>query len=353
MSTQVQAASSNQAEMIIATISKEQAGFREVFKTQKAFDKFKSNFRLMTVKNPDILGDLILPNGEFKTKEGKQSLFMSLFQAAHDGLVIDGKRSALVLFNQNQEDINGKKVKIKTVQYFPMVLGIREKVYEFTGMLLEAQIVYSNDYFEWEQGDNPKLIHKPSLELDDTAKPLAVYAVARKDGQVVDRVVMRIAEINKITRSSKSGFKQEWDKAANRYKTDATGNPVGEVVGIWKDHWEEMAKKTAIRRLAKQLPLVEEVESIIESVDQYYQDTPRKNVTQLNDPSQDNKSRPTSFISATEKTDPEDENRQINKSGISCPITGEYLEPPITHEEAAEAVESGLSVAELRDIPKP
>lgn len=312
MTTQVQSTSTNQAEMIIAAISKEQAGFREVFKTQKAFDKFKSNFRLMTVKNPDILGDLILPNGEFKTKEGKQSLFMSLFQAAHDGLVIDGKRSALVLFNQNQEDANGNKIKIKTVQYFPMVLGIREKVYEFTGMLLEAQIVYSNDIFDWEQGDNPKLIHKPSLELDENAKPLAVYAVARKDGQVVDRVVMRIAEINKIMKSSKSGFKQEWDKSKNKYKVDASGQPIGEVVGIWKDHWEEMAKKTAIRRLAKQLPLVEEVEAIIENVDQYYQKPLLKNVTPQNDPSE----RPTLFkIEQFDDSDTKNENNIVADIG--------------------------------------
>jgi recombination protein RecT len=265
--SQVQTTTNNKAESIIALLQTEQVGFRELFKTQKAFDKFTSNFRLMTVKQPEI-------SALIDTQDGKKTLFTSLYQAAHDGLVIDGKRAALVLFNQK----SGSQW-IKTVQYFPMVLGIREKVFEYTGMLLEAQIVYSNDIFEWEQGDNPKLVHKPSLMIDEAAKPVVVYAVARKDGLVVDRVVMRIAEIEKIMRSSKSG----WDKDTQSSK------------GIWKDHWEEMAKKTAIRRLAKQLPLVDEVQSIIEQVDQDYQQE-RKNVTPLED------DKPSSFAAALEDT---------------------------------------------------
>lgn len=297
MSTQVQTTTNNKAESIIEMVGKEQAGFKELFKTQKAFDKFKSNFRLITVKNPDLLDSLIFPNGEFKTIEGKRSLFMALYQAAHDGLYIDGKRSALVPFKITIKN-NGVDAKIDTVQYFPMVYGIREKVFEYTEMLLEAQIVYSNDLFEWEQGDNPKLIHRPSLELDDNAKPLAVYAVARKNGKVVDRVVMRIGEINKIMKGSKAGFKQKWDKAANRYATDEKGEPIGEVIGIWRDHWEEMAKKTAIRRLAKQLPLVDEVETIIEQVDQFYQPE-RKNVTPQSDEQQ-----PQNFSAALEQQQP-------------------------------------------------
>lgn len=263
MTTQVQTTTNNNAERIIAALQQEQAGFRELFKTQKAFDKFKSNFRLMTVKNPEI-GLLV------NTVEGKKSLFMALFQAAHDGLMVDGKRSALVVFNQTIKD-NGNEFKIKTVQYMPMVLGIREKTYEYMGILLSAHVVYTGDDFEWEEGDNPKLVHKPSLDLDDSATPRIVYAVARKDGVVIDRVVMRIGEINKIMRSSKSGFKQKW--VNNRPVYDDKGVAVGDIIGMWKDHWAEMAKKTAVRRLAKQLPLVEKLSDIIERDDSDYVET--------------------------------------------------------------------------------
>ena len=346
MSTQLQTTTNNKAELIIDMLGKEQSGFRDLFKTQKAFDKFKSNFRLMTVKNPDLLNKLMTPDGVFKTVEGKRTLFMALYQAAHDGLCVDGKRAALVPFNVSV----GSGEKIDTIQYFPMVYGIREKVFEYTEMLLEAQIVYSNDLFEWEQGDNPKLIHKPSLELDDNARPLAVYAVARKDGKVVDRTVMRIGEINKIMKGSKAGFKQKWDKATNRYATDAKGDPIGEVVGIWKDHWEERAKKTAIRRLAKQLPLVDEVETIIEQVDQYYQNG-RKDVTPQTDEQQ-----PQNFTAALDQQQPN--SLQTNIVDGVDQATGEVLQQELldgepipddaTAEEIAEAREAGISVQLLR-----
>jgi len=212
--------------------------FKTLFKTPKAFNKFVSSFRLVTATNPEIMQDAAHP-------EHKKALFSSLYKAAHDGLIIDGQRAALVLFNSKIKS-GGVEKWVKIPQYMPMIKGIREKIFEFTGMLIEDQIVYANDTFEWEQGDNPKLIHKPTLNAE-LGQPIAVYAVARKDNLVVDRCVMRIAEVDKIMRSSKSGV----DKA--------TGKPAG----IWRDWWEEMAKKTVVRRLAKQLPLVDEIDEII------------------------------------------------------------------------------------------
>lgn len=69
--------------------------------------------------------------------------------------------------------------------------------------------------------------------------------------------------------------------------------------------------------------------------------------------------RPETFIPV--ESEPEEKKQKKIKpddsepksEAIACPITGEYLTPPITHNEAAEAVESGLSVAELREIPQP
>jgi recombination protein RecT len=244
------------AEKIITMLQAEQAGFRELFNTNKAFDKFVSNFRLISVKNPEITECM-------KTDEGKKSLFTSLFQAANDGLLVDGKRSALVIFNT--KDKSG--VKRKLVQYMPMVFGIREIIYESAGVLIDAQIIYEGDEYVWEQGDYPKLIHKPSVELSDNPKPLLVYAVARKDGVVIDRVVMRLSEIDKIMKSSKSGFEKVWDSKTNSYAVDSKGNLIGNPIGIWKDHWAEMAKKTAVRRLSKQLPLSEKAEQLMDRID--------------------------------------------------------------------------------------
>lgn len=209
----------NQAQEIINKLTSESKfqDFKQMFKSDKEFDKFVRSFRLLTATNPDVLNAT------------QNSLFMSLYKAGHDGLIVDGVKATITIFKTKD---GGKQA-----VYMPMVKGIREKVYEFTGLLIDAQVVYANDTFEWEQGDSPKLKHIPTL-LGELGKPVAVYAIARKGNDVIDRTVLRIAEVDKIKAIA---------------KTDT----------IWKAWWEEMAKKTAVRRLAKQLPLPEEAENIV------------------------------------------------------------------------------------------
>lgn len=97
---------------------------------------------------------------------------------------------------------------------------------------LEARVVHEADRFHVQLGLNADLQHEPAWDVADRGQLKFVYAVAKlKDGGVQFEVMSR-KEIDRVRASSKS---------AND--------------GPWVSHYEEMAKKTVIRRLFKYLPV--------------------------------------------------------------------------------------------------
>ncbi|MHB1266430.1 MAG: recombinase RecT [Acidithiobacillus ferriphilus] len=109
---------------------------------------------------------------------------------------------------------------------------------------IAAHEVRAKDIFELEYGLEEKLRHVPCL-TGDRGPIIGFYAVAHlKDGgHAYD--FMPAAEVDDI-RDNSQGYKQAL-KSAEQYRKDAT-HP-------WIDHYAEMGKKTAVRRLAKMLPL--------------------------------------------------------------------------------------------------
>lgn len=115
---------------------------------------------------------------------------------------------------------------------------------------IAAHAVYENDTFEFEYGLEEKLRHIPTEGERGDIK--AFYAVAHmKDGGHAFEV-MSAAAIDDIR-----------DAAAqkNRAKRDNNGKLI--ITGPWKDHYEEMGRKTVIRRLAKYLPLSVEMATAV------------------------------------------------------------------------------------------
>lgn len=106
---------------------------------------------------------------------------------------------------------------------------------------LEARAVYAADKFHVALGLNPDLTHEPDWEAADRGPLRFVYAVAKlKDGGTQFEVMSR-AEIERVRAKSRAGQS-----------------------GPWVDHFEEMAKKTVIRRLFKYLPVSIELASAVE-----------------------------------------------------------------------------------------
>jgi len=96
---------------------------------------------------------------------------------------------------------------------------------------LSSQVVYENDIFTLQYGTEDKLEHCPEMN-SDRGKPVGAYCVIKyKDGGY-SFDFMSTADIEKIRKRS---------KAAND--------------GPWVSDWDEMAKKTVIRRHIKLAPL--------------------------------------------------------------------------------------------------
>lgn len=104
---------------------------------------------------------------------------------------------------------------------------------------IAARAVHEHDHFSYEYGLHEDLQHKP-CEDGEPGKLTHVYAVARlKDGGVQFEVMSKL-EVDKVKAQS---------KAANN--------------GPWVSHYEEMAKKTVIRRLFKYLPVSIEMQQAV------------------------------------------------------------------------------------------
>ena len=150
-------------------------------------------------------------------------------RAAQDGLYLDGKEAAAVQYGNS-------------VQYIPMVEGII-KVLHNSGLIktISAEVVYENDLFDYELGTAPKITHKP-LITGDRGKPICVYAVAVTTNQGEYYEVMSMSDIDKCRQVSK-----------------ASSSPHSP----WVKWFDQMAKKTAIHRIAKRLPKNDAISSVV------------------------------------------------------------------------------------------
>jgi len=105
---------------------------------------------------------------------------------------------------------------------------------------LEARTVHARDHFEVELGLDSRIVHRPDWTAQERGPLTFVYAVAKlRDGGVQFEVMSR-AEIEGIRAQSK-----------------AKDN------GPWVTHFDEMAKKTVIRRLFKYLPVSIEIQRAV------------------------------------------------------------------------------------------
>lgn len=126
--------------------------------------------------------------------------------------------------------------------------GLIELAFRSGKMLsIRAEVVYEHDQLEMEMGLDERLRHVPAK--GERGEPTQVYAIARLTGGAVVWTHMSRAEVDAI-----------------RARSKASGS------GPWVTDYTEMTKKTAIRRLAKILPMATEADLAIDAEDRSHLD---------------------------------------------------------------------------------
>lgn len=197
-------------------LQKMQDQFQAVLPPQIPVERFVRTAITAVGMQPDLL------------RTDRRSLLGACMKAAQDGLLPDGREAALVIFKGR-------------AQYLPMVAGLLKKARQ-SGQIssISAHVVYERDQFDYELGDNEHILHKP-LITGERGKPVAVYAIARTTDGGAYREVMSVAQVEKVRAVSRAS------------KPDSP----------WNQWWDEMARKTVIRRLAKYLPSSTDLDQLL------------------------------------------------------------------------------------------
>lgn len=160
-----------------------------------------------------------------------QSFFAAMMSAAQLGLEPNSAlgQAFLIPFKNN------KKGGIYEAQFQLGYKGMLDLAYRSGEIeIIQAHIVHENDEFDYAYGLEAKLTHKPCL--GDRGKPIYVYAMFKTKNGGLGYEVMSIEDAR---------------KHGERYSKSFSSGP-------WQTNFEEMAKKTCIKRLLKLAPLKSE-----------------------------------------------------------------------------------------------
>jgi recombination protein RecT len=150
----------------------------------------------------------------------RNSLFAAVVTSAQLGLLPDAQLGEAYFV-----PYKGK------VQLIPGYRGLLKLARQGDIGFVESEVICENDKTLYVLGDDSRF--ESMVNWRDRGDMVAVYAVAKfRDGSIAARVVMTKDQVDAI-----------------RGKSQAANGPA------WTDNYEEMAKKTALRRLAKLLPL--------------------------------------------------------------------------------------------------
>jgi len=201
------------------TVTKLESQFACALPPQIPVQKFIRTTMTAIQMNPDLLF------------ADRRSVLAACMKAAQDGLLIDGREAALVIFRQRGEPV---------AQYMPMIGGLLKKLRN-SGELatIAAHIAYEEDEFRYELGDEERIVHRPHLGTE-RGKPIAAYAIAKTKDGAVYREVMSVAQIEQV---------RDVSRAKN--------------AGPWVQWWDEMARKTVLRRLMKRLPSSADLDQVL------------------------------------------------------------------------------------------
>lgn len=215
---------------VIAALDARATALMDLLPDEAAVARFRRGVVLAVTKNPDLMNCT------------PQSIVMACFEAASQGLEPTGAAGGAHLVPYKQKDGT------KTAQLIPDYRGVIRLVTKPGSdvVSIEARVVKEGDEFAYQLGTDAFVNHVPSLAGDrSTHATTHVYAIARlKGGAAIPDV------------EDRAGIERIRKRGAN-----AAQSP-------WVTDWDEMAKKTLIKRLAKVLPVRPDVRAILSREDE-------------------------------------------------------------------------------------
>jgi recombination protein RecT len=177
-----------------------------------------------------------------------ESLFGAVVQCAQLGLEPNTPQGHIYLIPFNNSRKNTTEVQV--IIGYKGLIDLARRSGQIVS--ISARVRYANDPFKLAFGTDDYIQHSPP-EDGDRGQVVGVYAVAKlKDGGVQFEY-LTLSEVTRI-RDNSEGYKAAL-ATAKRY-SKAPKHP-------WIDHFDEMARKTAIRRLCKYLPMSIELASAV------------------------------------------------------------------------------------------
>lgn len=202
---------------------------RSVLPPSIKIDKFTEVTLAGIANNPDVLD------------ADRDSLYQACISAARRGLLPDKREGALVVYHTNV-GTREKPQWMAMVQFMPMVEGIIKEMAK-AGIDAYAVAVYENDTIAlWNDDAGQHVKHEP-LVFGEQGKMIGVFAAAKtKEGRTYVEA-MNLRDIQQVASRSKQNSKTQ------------NGVAYG---GTWKSDFDRMAQKSALHRLRKRLPIVDE-----------------------------------------------------------------------------------------------
>lgn len=170
----------------------------------------------------------------------RDSLLGAVIECAQLGLMPDGilGEAYLVPYNDNRGGVKRAQLQIGYRGLIKLARNSGQVSY------VVAEPVYECDQFEVSYAPDRTIKHVPDLENETRGESLrgefipagfrGAYALVKYKTGEIDFEYLPLHRIEQIRRSSKAGEKKD---------------------APWMSHWVEMARKSAIRALAKRLPL--------------------------------------------------------------------------------------------------
>jgi len=166
-----------------------------------------------------------------------QSLIGAIIQSAQLGLEPDDLRGMayLIPFRNNR-----KGTTVVEVHLLPGYKGLMDLARRSAKVsAIEADVVHAEDKFSYRKGTE-QFLHHVKSEKADSGGIKCVYALARYNNGQCQFTVLTPRDVEKIRKSSRAGDE-----------------------GPWVTHFDEMAKKTALRQLCKLLPSSSELQTAV------------------------------------------------------------------------------------------